>query len=294
VDPGLLDRKINELRANLNDMIRKHSEAENYLRRLANERDVILEQTVQISMILEERQTAITHPQDQAELLFVPAGLIVPGRPRLSAEEQQRDMRFVRSFYLDKYPVTNAQFVRFVEATGYKTIAERLNLQEGCNDPTWCTPNGHGSTLEGRENHPVVWVYREDARRYAEWAGRRLPTRLEWERAMRGLEGYTWPWGNEWRDNVCNLNREGTTPVDAFPAGASPVGCLDMVGNVWEWLSDELAGGKLLLMGGSWAEERKRMGTGYKGLVFPRDGTDGATGFRCAMDVPGGSDGSDE
>lgn len=284
VDTSLLDTQIKDLRQRLDEMTRKRNDAEYYMNRLAQERDTMLAQVEAVAAILEGHLTVITHPYDQAELVFVPAGLFVPGKPRLTEEERQQDTRFVRSFYMDRYPVTNAQFARFVDATRYQTIAERLNQQQGCHDPTWRTPAGPDSTWEQREHHPVIWVYRQDAWRYAIWAGRRLPTRLEWERAMRGLDGYTWPWGDEWQDHVCNLASTGTTPVDTFPAGASPVGCLDMVGNVWEWLADDLAGGKLLLMGGSWAEQR--LGVGYKALVVPGDGTDGATGFRCAMDVP--------
>lgn len=293
IDTSLLDKKINELRASLDEMERKRNEAEYYMHRLEHERDTMLTQVAQVSVILEEQRSTIPYPRtlpDNAELVFVPAGLIIPGGRRVSEEEHQRDQRFVRSFYLDKYPVTNTQFARFVKATGYETVAEQLNREQGRDDPTWRTPAGAGSTLEQRGDHPVVWVYREDALRYAKWAGRRLPTRLEWERAMRGLDGHTWPWGDEWRDHACNLNSTGTTPVNAFPSGSSPVGALDMVGNVWEWLTDELAGGKLMLMGGSWAEPG--MNVGYKVLVVPGDGTDGATGFRCAMDVP--SYGSDE
>jgi formylglycine-generating enzyme required for sulfatase activity len=278
---------VNELRASLDEMIRKRDEAEYYMHRLEHERDTMLFQVAQVSVILEEHRSPIPYPRtlpDHAELVFVPAGLIVPGGRRVSEEERQRDQRFVRSFYLDRYPVTNAQFAHFVKATGYETVAEQLNREQGCNDPTWRMPAGAGSTLEQRGDHPVVWVYREDARRYAKWAGRRLPTRLEWERAMRGLDGHTWPWGDDWRDHACNLSSTGTTPVNAFPSGASPVGCFDMVGNVWEWLDNELAGGKLMLMGGSWAEPG--MNVGYKVLVVPSDGTDGAAGFRCAMDVP--------
>lgn len=291
IDVTLLNAKIQDLHERLekmtwqlNQMTRQRDTAEDIMRLLEQERDKMLWQITQVAAILETQRTIVTHRQDDAALVFVPAGLIVPGAPRLTAEERQRDQRFVRSFYIDQTPVTNAQFARFVQATGYETVAERLSREYGNSAPTWRTPAGPDSTLAGRDNHPVVWVYRKDAMAYAKWAGRRLPTRLEWERAMRGLDGQTWPWGNAWQDKRCNLNSTGTTPVDAYPSGASPLGCLDMIGNVWEWLADERAGGKFILMGGSYKEPR--LGVGYKMLVVPGDGSNEHTGFRCAMDVP--------
>jgi formylglycine-generating enzyme required for sulfatase activity len=262
------------------------NKAETLITALVRERDEMLRQVLQATFALEQRQSTITHPTDHAELVFVPAALIVPGPRRGSEEEQQQSDRFVKAFYLDKYPVTNAQFQHFVESTNYRTVAEQQNRTQGLNEPTWRTPGGPDSSIAGLEDHPVVWVHWKDAWAYARWAGRRLPTRLEWERAMRGVAGWTWPWGNTWDATACNLksDRHLTTPVDTFPTGVSPVGAWDMVGNVWEWLADERPDGKLLLMGGSWAE--KQMDVGYRGISVPGDCADDTFGFRCAMDVP--------
>lgn len=283
IDTTLLDRQIDDLRAKLSDMMLKRNQAENYLWRLARERDAMVDQIERIAHALEEDRALIVSPQDRAKQVFIPAALIVPGPPRASEEERRKAERFVGSFYMDVVPVTNAQFARFVEATGYETMAERQNRAQDRDDPTWRAPGGQGSSIDDRLDHPVVWIYRADALAYAKWARRRLPTRLEWERAARGAAGRTWPWGDEWVAGMCNLNSSGTTPVGAFEDGVSSAGCYDMVGNVWEWTADDLPGGKLLLMGGSWAEQGLKVG--YKQLVFPEDGTDGATGFRCAMDV---------
>lgn len=282
IDVSLLNRQIDELRAQFDTMSRKRQQAERYLDRLVGERDTIAHQMALVAHTLEANQQRLISDHDQAQLVFVPAALIVPGPPRATEAERQQAERFVQAFYIDLHLVTNAQFVRFVQATGYQTVLER---EHSSNDPTWRTPLGPGSSIAERMNHPVVWVYREDALAYAEWAHRRLPTRFEWERAMRGVAGHPWPWGAQWDAARCNLNTQGTTPVHAFPSGASPVGCRDMVGNVWEWLADALSGEKLVLMGGSWSEQTLKVG--YKQLVVPGDGTDGATGFRCAMDVPG-------
>jgi len=286
-------QQVNDLRERLGDMIAKHSEAEkrvgyaeDYLARLARDRDAVVRQMVTVARTLEADRVLLTSPRDAATQVFVAAALIVPGPPRASEPERLQAERFVKAFYIDVTPVTNAQFQRFVKATSYQTVAERENQTQGREDPTWRAPEGPGSSSAGREDHPVVWVYREDALAYATWAERRLPTRLEWERAMRGVDGQSWPWGEAWDPARCNLASHGTTPVAAYPTGISPAGCLDMVGNVWEWLADELPGGRLVLMGGSWGEPLDTFKVGYKQLIVPSDGTDDATGFRCAMDVP--------
>ncbi len=194
---------------------------------------------------------------------------------------------YVDGFWMDKTPVTNARFARFVEDTGYKTVAERPldpadfpgvpeeNLVPGAlvftypsqvADPHnftqwwrwtpgayWGAPHGPGSSVEDKPDHPVVHIAWEDARAYAEWAGKRLPTEAEWEFAARGgLTGKPYPWGRELRpdsewaaniwqgrfpvENTADDGYEGVAPVAQFPPNG--YGLYDMGGNIWEWTAD--------------------------------------------------------
>jgi formylglycine-generating enzyme required for sulfatase activity len=230
-----------------------------------------------------ERQT--TAPEG---MVWVPGGSFRMGdEDARFPDAQPVHLVHVDGFWMDKTEVTNAQFVRFVEATGYQTVAERKpdpkdfpgappeNLVPGSIVFTppkaevslenhyvwwryvpgacWRHPEGPGSDLKGRENHPVVHVCWEDAAAYAKWAGKRLPTEAQWEYAARGgLERKPYGWGDEllpggkWQANIWqgrfpveNTLADGyrtTAPVGSFPPNG--YGLYDMAGNVWEWCAD--------------------------------------------------------
>lgn len=209
--------------------------------------------------------TEIAHEMDDSTMVLVPEGEFImgtsdsqldeitrrnPALRELFKHEQPQHTVYLDAFYIDKYEVTNAQFEKFVNATGYITDAERENwgfVWEGGNvwpqiqGANWRAPLGHGSTIKDKMNHPVVQVSYNDAVAYTKWAGKRLPTEAEWEKASRGTDARIFPWGNEWdptRLNSLELGPRTTTPVGSFPEGASPYGALDMVGNVWESVSD--------------------------------------------------------
>jgi formylglycine-generating enzyme required for sulfatase activity len=206
-------------------------------------------------------------------------------RPKLFT----REVRLGR-FAIDLTPVTNAQFAAFLKAAGYKPKHPENFLKQWQN----------GAPPAGREDHPVVYVSLEDARAYAAWAGKRLPTEEEWQYAAGGPEQRLYPWGDAMRPGVCNDGKAGgTTAVKAFPEGRSPFGCLDLCGNVWHWTESERSDGRTrfcTLKGGSWYKAR---GSGWYAdggpvpcrfaakflLMWPGLDRCSTISFRCAADL---------
>ncbi|HEY3322685.1 MAG TPA: SUMF1/EgtB/PvdO family nonheme iron enzyme [Planctomycetota bacterium] len=140
-------------------------------------------------------------------------------------------------FWIDRYPVTRGQFLRFMKATGYSAPYNgwQVGWRELYGDPL--APTDDPVELA----RPVTGVSSEDAEAYAKWAGKRLPTEVEWEKAARGTDGRLYPWGSEWNEKAClrnhgNLLLTTALPVGSFPDGASPCGALDMNGSVLQWV----------------------------------------------------------
>lgn len=206
----------------------------------------------------------------------IPAGEFSMGSDK-QKDSQARDNELPQhQVYLPEYriarvPVTNAQYKLFVEATGHRPPKHWQN----------------GAIPQGKESHPVVTVTWHDAQVFCRWAGVRLPTEAEWEKAARGPDGRIWPWGNEEpTEERCNFAWKvgDTTPVGTYPKGASPYDVLDMAGNVWEWTSslfrqypyrtddgrEDLEGASIhLLRGGSFANNDYNVRCAYRGGSLP-------------------------
>jgi serine/threonine-protein kinase len=161
----------------------------------------------------------------------IPAGEFLMGSDK-GKDDQARSVEtpqhklVLPEFRIARVPVTNAQYHLFVKATGQAAPDQ------------W----SGGRIPDGKENHPVVHVSWLDVQAFCRWANVRLPTEAEWEKAARGTDGLIWPWREEAPDNkrrYFNNSVGDTTPVGAYPDGASPYGVLDMAGNVWEWTSSQ-------------------------------------------------------
>ncbi len=237
---------------------------------------------------------SIITDEDGVEMVLIPAGEFIMG----SSEDERDDGEhpqhkvYLDAFYIDKYEVTNAQYKRFMEATGHNA------------------PSYWGDENYNQPNLPVTGVSWHDAVAYAKWAKKRLPTEAEWEKAARGTDGREYPWGNEWVDSRCNtkISDDGygvLAPVGSFPGDISPYGVIDMAGNVSEWVHDwsdrdyysrspkrnpkgPEEGIMRTLRGGNWdnaIEHHMRCATRDADLPVP-SGWNLRMGFRCARDVP--------
>jgi formylglycine-generating enzyme len=221
------------------------------------------------------------------DMIWIPGGAFLMGSDKHYPEERPVHRVSVDGFWIDRTPVTNERFSRFVEATGHVTFAEippnpndypgalpdmlfagslvfvkppgPVDLRDIRNwwhfvrGADWRHPSGPGSSIEGRERHPVVHVSFADASAFAAWEGKVLPTEAEWEFAARGgLDGAAYAWGDEflpddrymantWQgkfpwEQKAKDGYEGTSPVESFPPNG--YGLYDMIGNVWEWTTD--------------------------------------------------------
>lgn len=198
----------------------------------------------------------------------------------------------MRRFFIDRTPVTNAAFKVFLDASGYAPRDAHNFLRHWQGD----------APAPGSERQPVRWVALEDARAYAAWAGKRLPREWEWQYAAQGGDGRAYPWGEAWRDDAVPapcIQRTMRAPddVDAHPAGASPFGVLDLIGNLWEW-TDEYRDAHTraaVLRGGSlyrpqtshwyFPQALRNDQHGKLLLMAPSKDRSGGIGFRCVVDA---------
>ena len=195
--------------------------------------------------------------------------------------EKKQKKKINQNYFIDRFPITNRQYKEFLD--------EEKDHEVPYQEEDWAEPynwdRGNRTFPKGMEDHPVVLVSYQDAVKFCEWrSGKdsheyRLPTEEEWERAARGSDGRVYPWGDEFDEKKCNTRESGigtTTSVTTYPDGASPHGCFDMIGNVWE-----LTEGGKVLRGGSWdfGRDFARWADRFRGSLEFRNGS---TGFRCA------------
>jgi gamma-glutamyl hercynylcysteine S-oxide synthase len=224
-----------------------------------------------------------------------------------SARRYHEHKIHISTFWIDKYPVTNADYKKFLDATHYHPVDDHNFLKD------W----QDGMYPRGWEKKPVTWVSLEDARVYAKWAGKRLPHEWEWQYAAQGTDGRLYPWGNLWPlspmvsadANVVIPPSGGYFPppdkgrdalpaadVDAHPAGASPFGVMDMVGNVWQWTDEYVdehtraavlrGGSHYQPQGSRWyfPQAYKLSQHGKYLLMAPSIDRSGTLSFRCVLD----------
>ena len=201
------------------------------------------------------------HATNEMERILIPAGAYLAGPddetlklPRF-LDARKRTKRELPSFYVGRAPVSNADYAAFAAAAGHEPPVH------------W----SGSAPPEGLDDHPVVCVTWFDAAAFAAWAGGRLLTLEEWEKAARGTDGRRFPWG-EWAEGRCNSKAAGvgtTTPVGRFsPAGDSPYGCVDMAGNVQEWTGSD-SGPYKVLRGGAFNHREEILQTFYAARHVP-------------------------
>jgi formylglycine-generating enzyme required for sulfatase activity len=265
--------------------------------------------------------------KDGMVMVFVPEGNFQMGSNDDSDYEKPTHTVWLDAFWIDQTEINNTQFEKFVIESNYKTDAEFadwsyvFDMSSGkwtkVSGANWRHPQGHTSNLEGLENHPVAYMSWNDASAYCKWAGRRLPSEAEWEKAARGTDNRIYPWGNQkpgrnllnfadknitlgWADKNTDDGYPFTSPVGHYPEGASPYGALDMAGNVWEWVNDWFdpdyylsqtiwrnptgpsATSGRVLRGGSWGDSGKVTRSSFRLAYFPMDWY-AFYGFRCAI-----------
>jgi formylglycine-generating enzyme required for sulfatase activity len=263
-----------------------------------------------VQRIVDIKPTA-PHSSSSSEMVRIPGGdffFVVGGIEVEGSDDEGVDVQYpwedsprrfhkhfmhIDAFDIDKYPVTNKEFKAFLDATHYHP-KDDLNFLKDWQGGTYPV---------GWENKPVTWVSLEDARAYAAWAGKRLPHEWEWQYSLQGPDQRKYPWGDLWRPDAVPVPDQGRTmhgpdDVYAHPAGVSPTGVMDMVGNVWQWTDeyvDEHTRSAILRGGSYYRPEGSKWyfpqayQSGQHGkllLMAPSIDRAGTVGFRCVTDSP--------
>lgn len=224
-------------------------------------------------------------PEAPPGMVYIGGGDFMMGSNAGDEYERPAHKVGTRPFFMDVTEVTCEDYLKYLSATARR------------NPRHWTTQ----TCQPGSERQPVTGVDWEDAKAYADWANKRLPTEPEWEFAARGVQGAMYPWGNEWRANAANAgdsSAQRLMDVGSYPNGKSPNGVMDLIGNAWEWTESDVVaypGGSLsspvpqdvkVVRGGSWREASNEATSTYRGYLHKTNAKDySATGFRCVKDV---------
>ena len=229
------------------------------------------EDAIQLKTNAGDYAISVSVPSSPADLEWVqiPAGEFLYG-------DKKEKRTIAKAFLIGKYPITNAQYKRFLDANpSYKIPGAGWDRQK------------RTYPIE-KEKHPVVNISWNDAQAFCQWAGCRLPLEEEWEKAARGTDGRTYPWGEDWQSGkYCNsseANKGSTTRVDAYPAGISPYGVWDMSGNVWEWTASKFDDERYVLRGGASNVIHNSVHSAYRSRGIPAYAYS-YYGFRCARGI---------
>jgi serine/threonine-protein kinase len=253
-------------------------------------------------------------PSAPLGMVYVPAGEFIMGSDEGDSDEQPVHTVYLDTFYVDEYEVTNAQFAQFLNEQGNQEEGGVTWLDIGDEDCLITESGGQYQPKSGYSDHPVIEVSWYGANAYCQWAGKRLPTEAEWEKAARGTDGLIYPWGNtfdgtklnfadkntsfDWSDSNWDDGYADTAPVGSYPDGASPYGALDMAGNVAEWVADwhdssyyaaspesnpkgPASGHYPVIRGGSWHINGALVRAAVRSW-YPPDDSLSHVGFRCA------------
>ena len=243
-----------------------------------------------------------------AEMVFIPAGefimgstdqqisdalsLCKPCQPSSFDNEKPQHTIYLNSYWINKFEVTNAEYKKCVDSGNCSLPIENKSY----------TRNSYFGNAQ-YDDYPVIYVSWNDANTYCEWAGKRLPTEAEWEKAARGIDGRIYPWGNTFDSSKLNSGGvvSDTTKVGSYPAGASPYGVMDLAGNVWEWVADwfennyynisprnnptgSSSGDLKVTRGGSWLDGPDFVRVALRG-TWTSAPIKEIQGFRCAKDA---------
>jgi formylglycine-generating enzyme required for sulfatase activity len=224
--------------------------------------------TAGVEAAMEIQKPNVPSVMKQEAMVEIPGGFFLMGADNGFPDERPQRRMYVERFFIDPYEVTNRRF----RAAAMRPL------------------HTYGAGYEAPDL-PVVGVSWLQARAYCMQVGKRLPSEAEWEKAARGVDGRTFPWGNFWDPALAN-DGQGPRVVGSFPDGGSPYGVHDMAGNVWEWVEDpyvwhgqEPSQVRRVLRGGAWGFDAVFMRTTYRRHERPHY-TEHRIGFRCTADVP--------